>query len=187
MQPDFLSHAERDALAAVMLADTGELAGIFGDDLEGKANPEVRRAWEVDVPEHLTALVEARMSAVRPALEAHFGARLREPDGLAYLRYPPGAFYRAHRDRRATPDSSNTHLRAVSVVLFVNDPRGNPAYSGGQLRFYGVLGEGPLEDVGLDAEPEGGTLVAFPSTVLHEVTPVFDGVRFSVVTWFLDD
>ena len=126
MQPDFLSHAERDALAAVMLADTGELAGIFGDDLEGKANPEVRRAWEVDVPEHLTALVEARMSAVRPALEAHFGARLREPDGLAYLRYPPGAFYRAHRDRRATPDSSQHALARRLGRPLRERPAGEP-------------------------------------------------------------
>ena len=36
----------------------------------------------------------------------------------------------------------------------------------------------------IDIVPEEGLLVAFPATVLHEVTRVGDAVRDAVVDWF---
>ena len=35
-----------------------------------------------------------------------------------------------------------------------------------------------------DIVPRAGTLVAFPATVLHEVTRVEDAIRDAVVDWF---
>lgn len=174
------------ALATCMLANTGELGGIFGDAPDGAPNPEVRRAFEVDVPQDLTDAVESRLPRLGAELEEHFGIRLREPEAPAYLRYPQGAFYLPHTDRRKTPDESDTHRRAISVVLFVNGPGEDPPFEGGRLRFYGLLGEGALAELGIDVEPQGGTLIAFPSTLLHEVTRIESGVRCSVVGWFLE-
>jgi predicted 2-oxoglutarate/Fe(II)-dependent dioxygenase YbiX len=104
---------------------------------------------------------------------------------VAAVRYPPGAFYGRHRDAARFPDVHGLHRRAVSVVIFVNSGGGNPAaeFTGGCLRLY-ELGEGAADDA-VDIEPEAGTLVAFPSTLLHEVTAVDAGERYSLVAWLL--
>jgi predicted 2-oxoglutarate/Fe(II)-dependent dioxygenase YbiX len=39
-------------------------------------------------------------------------------------------------------------------------------------------------EVPLDVVPVAGTLVAFPSHVLHEVLPVTAGIRDAIVDWF---
>ena len=179
----FLSPDECKALAASMLADGGEQARVFGDGGDGAVAPDVRRAWEIDVAADCRQAVEQRLCDLRPALEAHFRTRLVDPDTPAYLRYAEGGLYRPHRDRLETPDPSGAERRAVSVVVFVNGPLDEPGFSGGQLRFYGLLGSGPLAEMGIDAEPQSGTLIAFPSTLLHEVTAVERGVRLTLATW----
>lgn len=183
---DFLSPAEGRRLAARMVAERGERAAVFGDAPGGALDLEVRRAWEVDVPAEFSSVIEQRLRDLRRDLEAHFHLRLDDPDVPSYLRYPPGAFYKAHRDRRESEDPTGANRRAVSVVVFVNGPADATGFGGGNLRFYGLLGDGPLAEVGIDAEPEAGTLIAFLSTIEHEVTTVLRGVRCSIVSWFTD-
>jgi SM-20-related protein len=95
-------------------------------------------------------------------LETHFAA------------YPPGAFYRRHRDQQT---ESNT--RVVSCVLYLNSDW--KADDGGQLRLY----LGPEESAKYqDVLPEGGTLVCFMSDRFwHEVLPAAR-VRLSLTGWF---
>jgi predicted 2-oxoglutarate/Fe(II)-dependent dioxygenase YbiX len=186
VQDRFLSLDECRAFAMHMRSGSGEQASVFGESSAGTVAVDVRRAWEVAVPRDHQAVVEERLEALRPALESHFAVALDRADEPSFVRYPPGAFYRAHRDRRETPDASRAHRRAVSAVIFVNGPHDDVGFSGGRLRFYGLLGNGPLADVGIDAEPNAGTLIAFPSTLVHEVTTVEDGLRLSIVTWFAD-
>ena len=180
----FLSPAECGDFATDMLAGAGEHATIFGDSASGTVAGDVRRAWDVDVPRDRQTLVDERLHALRPELESHFSVALAIPEAPSFVRYPQGAFYRPHRDRRQTPDASRADRRAVSVVIFVNGPLGELGFSGGQLRFYGLLGDGPLAEVGIDAEPAAGTLVAFDSTLEHEVTTVEHGTRLTIVTWY---
>ena len=180
----FLSREECRALTAHMLAETGERAAVFDDAVEGALDSEVRRAWELDVPADQAAAIVQRLRDVRPDLEAHFGVPLDPPEAPSYLRYPVGAFYKVHRDRRESSDPTRANHRAVSVVIFVNGPQDASGFSGGNLRFYGLLGDGALADVGIDAEPQAGTLIAFASTLEHEVTMVERGVRCSIVSWF---
>ena len=94
--------------------------------------------------------------------EAHFAA------------YPPGAFYRRHRDQQTGPNA-----RVVSCVLYLNsDWKGD---DGGQLRLY----LGPEQSANYqDVSPEGGTLVCFMSERFwHEVLPAAR-VRLSLTGWF---
>ena len=51
-------------------------------------------------------------------------------------------------------------------------------------KFGGVLRLYPDDREPVDIVPEEGLLVAFPATVLHEVTRVGDAVRDAVVDWF---
>ena len=180
----FLSPDECRDFAAGMMSGAAEHATISGDSAQGAVAADVRRAWEVDVTRDRQALIDERLHALLPELESHFATRLATPEAASFVRYPEGAFYRAHRDRRETPDESHAERRAVSVVIFVNGPHGPLPFAGGQLRFYGLLGDGPLADVGIDAEPAAGTLVAFDSMLQHEVTTVEQGTRLTIVTWY---
>ena len=145
---------------------------------------EVRRAWEVDLPEDLHDLLTDRIDSLRPDLEIFFSVRLEPCDAVAAVRYPPGAFYRTHRDASRGPDALDLHRRAVSVVVFANTGAPHPVaeFTGGCLRLHELAGApARIHDI----VPLAGTLVAFRSTQLHEVLPVQTGTRVSVVTWLL--
>lgn len=175
---------DRGTVAALVAdADTAPgLDAVVEDADAPRVRREIRVAEELDGVHAWMRDCDARLEALRPALERHFGVPLGRAEPAGLLRYPTGGYYRPHRDRSSgTP---GTRDRAVSVVIFVNDREGGSRYEGGALRIFGLLGPGPLAEVGLDVEPEAGTLLAFRSEWLHEVTPVSAGVRFTIVTWF---
>jgi SM-20-related protein len=95
-------------------------------------------------------------------LEAHFAA------------YPPGAFYRRHRDQQ-----TGSSGRVVSCVLYLNSEW--TAEDGGQLRLF----LDPKDTASYqDVLPEGGKLVCFMSERFwHEVLPAAR-VRLSLTGWF---
>src|SRR5919106_537201 len=144
----FLSDSEWRAIAGEMLSDAGEQATIFDKSASAAVAPDVRRAWEVDVAPDHQLLIAERLRELQPALAAHFATALGDSEPVSFLRYPEGAFYRIHRDRRETVDPTHAERRAVSVVVFVNGAGGDSGFSGGHLRFYGLLGEGELADIG---------------------------------------
>jgi SM-20-related protein len=89
-----------------------------------------------------------------------------------YAVYPPGAFYRKHRDRFTDNDE-----RMLSSVLYLN-PEWSDA-QGGQLRLYDAN-----DDPCVDILPRLGTFVLFRSeTVPHEVLPATHH-RYSLTAWF---
>lgn len=67
----------------------------------------------------------------------------------------------------------NSHNRKLSFVLQLSDPS---EYEGGELKLH--VGNSPIV-----VEKRRGLSVFFPSYVLHEVTPVTKGERYSLVAW----
>jgi predicted 2-oxoglutarate/Fe(II)-dependent dioxygenase YbiX len=53
------------------------------------------------------------------------------------------------------------------------------------LTFYGLLPGPAWERIGFPLRGEEGLLVAFRSEILHEVTAVRQGDRYTIVTWFV--
>jgi PKHD-type hydroxylase len=64
-------------------------------------------------------------------------------------------------------------VRKLSISIQLTNPE---EYEGGELYLYD-------EDKGTLMSKEQGTLIIFPSYVLHEVMPVTKGERNSLVTW----
>jgi SM-20-related protein len=180
---DFLPRDRLRTIAPLLEAAPGELAAIqpvTGGGLS--ADETVRRAWEIELTDDLHDDLVCRIRAVHAQLESFFAQPLHPCDAIAALRYPPGAFYRTHRDVAAQPDANQLHRRAVSIVLFLNSgaPVPQAAFTGGALRLHETdEARGSWRDV----VPIAGTLIAFRSDVLHEVLPVATGTRLSVVTW----
>jgi PKHD-type hydroxylase len=54
-------------------------------------------------------------------------------------------------------------------------------YEGGELKFH-IKHDANKEEFYI-AKKEKGTIIFFPSFILHEVTPVTKGVRYSLVSW----
>jgi len=179
----FLDDEERQRIVLAIGGASGEPAEVLTADRGLSHDERARRAYDVPLPDELQDALIDRIESLRPAIEAVFGLRLQPCDGLSALRYPPGGFYGPHRDRLDTPDPLGLHLRRVSVVVFVNGPDDSAPFVGGHLRFYETFEELGGAATGLDMEPEGGTLVAFRSEMLHEVRPVEAGERYTLVTW----
>jgi len=65
--------------------------------------------------------------------------------------------------------------RKISVIIQLSDPED---YEGGQFEFESCWEQPLKEDL-----MKKGTVIAFPSFILHRVTPVTKGVRKSLVGW----
>ena len=177
-EPGFLAPAECAAVRRGMDLGSAEEAEVLSDGIQVQAA--VRFARFLDPDPVLIRSVEARLDGCRERVVTALGLPLREREGAGFIRYPPGGFYRAHRDRGEDPDWEGAARRAVALVLFLNTSRATGQlgeFDGGILRLF-------LTDGEVDVVPEAGLLVAFPADVLHEVTEVRGGTRDTVVDWF---
>jgi predicted 2-oxoglutarate/Fe(II)-dependent dioxygenase YbiX len=141
----------------------------------------VRRTLSIEVDQKTLAAVEQSLESGRLRLSELIGMTLGVREGSGFLRYLPGGFYRPHRDRGDVSSWPGAAHRQLAVVVFLSTAReaGDPeGFTGGVLRLY------PDDSDPIDIVPEEGLLVAFPATVLHEVTRVGDAVRDAVVDWF---
>ena len=92
-------------------------------------------------------------------------------EGFQFTNYEaPSGKYGKHVDR-----GINTPVRKLSMSIQLTDPK---EYEGGELKLYD--GEDNQANV---MDKTQGTLILFPSYVLHEVMPVTKGERNSLVTW----
>jgi len=87
-----------------------------------------------------------------------------------YLRYDEHGHYRDHIDSRMEPGNI---VRKLTVLAFLNDD-----FEGGKL-YLKISGEKVYP------HQKKGTVIAFPSFIMHGVEPVISGVRRSIVTWLL--
>jgi len=92
-------------------------------------------------------------------------------EGFQFTNYEaPSGKYGKHVDR-----AMNIPVRKLSISIQLTNPE---EYEGGELKLY----DGNDEE-GITMDKTQGTLILFPSYVLHEVMPVTKGERNSLVTW----
>ena len=99
--------------------------------------------------------IDQRMRNIRSDLDRNYYEQLQ------LTRYNQGGFFRIHADNGDTP-------RKLSATVILQN-----AEQGGQLAFEKV------PDIPLDA----GDAVFFDANVMHEVKPVMQGTRYSLVRW----
>ena len=93
-------------------------------------------------------------------------ADVQEDTGYELLRYKTGGFYSEHTD------SFLQAPRLVSCSFALNDN-----YKGGEFAFF---------DKEIKYKLSKGDALMFPSTFMypHQIMPVTEGVRYSIITWF---
>jgi len=185
VEPGFLTDPDLSRVRAAVLGAPGT-RGEISKSTGTIVDTTIRDVTDVEVPREIASLVEARVRALRQRLEAYIGSRVVPDLSVSFLRYGPTGHYRAHRDRADNKQTEEAR-RLLSVVLFLNDARSEVGFRGGQLRLYGLMGTGSHEQIGFDMDPEAGTLIAFDSTLMHEVVEISHGVRCAAVCWFLEE
>lgn len=150
----------------------------------GEVNFAIRRdqiQWvdREESPESMRRILN-QYRALLPAINSTCYLGLKSVEPMLAI-YPPGAFYRRHRDRFRR----KAH-RVVSLVLYLNE-QWTPE-DGGELVIYpepdGVAG-GDADERIVVVEPHAGRLVVFLSELEHEVR-VTNVPRYSLTAWLLD-
>lgn len=123
-------------------------------------NFEVRKLLDVELHQQLLKVVE-KYSQEFP----HFCPNI--DTGYELLKYETGQFYTQHTD------SFINQQRSISCSLTLNDD-----FIGGEFAFF---------DREILIRNSIGSVIVFPSNFMypHEVMPVIEGTRYSIVTWYV--
>jgi predicted 2-oxoglutarate/Fe(II)-dependent dioxygenase YbiX len=189
---EFLSPEVCASLRGEMQAATGAPATVADEEGGDDAVDETyRRTKQAKVSPATAARIEGELLKAIRRLAKHFERALVGVQQPQFLLYREGDFFRAHPDDSKKPDAPDfVRRRSVSAVVFLNGvtPADPDGYSGGSLTFYGLMDDDTSEDsVGLALAGETGLLVAFSSDLVHSVSPITAGERYTLVSWFFED
>jgi SM-20-related protein len=176
---DFLDAQLREAILAQLRIAGAEPATVYGSSTGAAVQPRVRSVRRVDVSPELQQLVLDNFLARKPEIEKHFAVTLDTCEPPQFLRYEPGDFFVAHQDGNTSLLRDESRFRRISVVVFLN-----AEYEGGVLTLHGAY---PDYNVRHPLVGDPGSLVAFRSETTHEVTPVTQGERYTIVSWYRSD
>ena len=171
------------------MAAAGEVAAtVRGTDRTYAVDRESRRTGWAEVSEETSSVVHDRLIALRTEVEQVFGVGVTGVQPPQFLRYGEGDFFAAHQDRSSDRKGAQfAQERQVSAVIFLNDETTDHApesYEGGALTLFGLMDARDDQAIGLPVNGETGALIGFPSEMLHEVTPITRGERFTIVSWY---
>lgn len=166
----------------------GGPATVYREGAAGPVDERLRKTTRLMLSDETTEFVRRRLLERIEDVAKHFGVALDDCEPPQFLLYREGDFFVPHQDGN-TQQLQFDHLRVrrVSAVIFLNRESALPAtgsYVGGSLVFHAA-----------DAAPrdrarvfpligEPGLLVAFRSETTHEVIPVTNGERYSIVCWY---
>lgn len=186
--PGFLARDECRALIGEIEASYQQQAEIWLGHEFG-VRPDSRLGMIATLASDSEVFVQDRLWGAMPQLEQRYGCEISHVSGVTALIYRRGDHFAAHSDGGVEEDApSEVSRRRVSVVVALNDGAGErPDFTGGALHFYPGCppGSEPPRDENVAVRSQPGLLIAFPSPMVHRVTPVIDGCRYSLALWAL--
>ena len=117
------------------------------------------------------------------AESSHFyGCNLKDCEAIQYTKYEKGMFYGWHTDSALEISDLKNNVRDMSASLILSSDQ---EYEGGSLQMIlnNCISKDNIVTPHDVQNQKQGTLIIFPSNVLHQVTPVTSGIRKSIVLW----
>lgn len=166
----------------------GEAALVTRANGATSVDENARRTLSVAGDRQSLAELAPRLAALKPGLEERFETPLSGFQNPHFLCYRAGDFFRAHLDNANDPRQPiEITSRRVAIVIFLNGQSVHATdgkYRGGELVFYNPTAPSP-DRTRILLRGEQGLLVAFAANHVHEVLPVLQGRRFTLVTWYV--
>ncbi len=165
----FLPH-EIDKIISLWDDDKTIKATLGGDEKEYDDELRQSSVMFLDDSQEMQWIYEKlKMIAISANQERYWFDLLGFHQELQLTRYSEGDFFDWHLDFGAAEISA----RKLSVTVQLSDP---DEYEGGDLEFM-------INHKTVKAPREKGTIVVFPSFIMHRVTPITKGTRQSIVGW----
>jgi len=154
---------------------------VVGQPLDSRLNSEIRKSKTKFLHKSTNEFNDVFDQLWKLALQANqewFNVHITKLDYLQLGQYNSSerGEYKSHQDVFWMSQDTGYH-RKLSCVVQLTDPQ---CYHGGDLVFDKL--ESSLPDA-VELRNQG-TVIFFPSTVYHHVTPVEQGIRHSLVAWF---
>ena len=174
-------------LAEMRSAQSGP-ATVYGAVPSGVVDDRVRKATRIVPSPETTEFIKQRLLERKQVVEEYFRVSLSECEDPQFLRYGVGDFFVAHQDgNTGLLKFDRERIRSVSVVIFLSNQSEVPEsgdYCGGSLILYELGDYTRSTNRSVHLCGEVGTLVAFRPETTHEVAPVTEGERYSIVCWY---
>jgi PKHD-type hydroxylase len=169
---NFFTESECDTIINLGEERNPKFAQIYTGNPSGDVNNEIRNCGVSWIrPESDTFWIFQKIQhAVSEINEQHYRFSIQWGEDCQFTKYDSSyqGFFRKHLD---IVGFSGEAARKISVSILLNDN-----YDGGDLNIY-------TDETPFTVKKSKGTLVIFPSFLLHEVTPVISGTRYSLVNW----
>jgi predicted 2-oxoglutarate/Fe(II)-dependent dioxygenase YbiX len=171
---DVMTHNDCDTLITELSKLNAKTATIGSEDENISVDKTIRNVSKIDLPTYKG--VGAILTAVGiDANQQRWKFDIKKSNQCEFLNYPAGGGrYKGHIDTFLTNSPKNLiECRKLTVLAFLNDD-----FTGG--KFFLQVGSERIYP------PQSkGTVLVFPSFILHGVEDVIEGERYSVVTWLV--
>ena len=168
----FFTDAECDTIIEIGEKLKPSFGTIYNGKPGGTADGDVRKcgvSW-IRPSEDTSWIFQKIQLAVININEEHYKFSIQWGEDCQFTKYDSSyqGFFSKHLD---IVGFSGEAARKISISVILNDD-----YEGGDLNIY-------TDEAPFVAKKSRGTLIMFPSFLLHEVTPVISGTRYSLVNW----
>ena len=179
---DFIQASECASLCHEMHAADTTQAEILKESLHTECLDEkIRQTQYCQISDSAQNSINQRLMNLKPALERHFQTPLADDfEHAKFLKYNKGDFFSPHTDAQ--------YQRKINITINLNSAQSATSelgFTGGELRLYGLIQQAGFANKGIAAPAHAGCLIAYPVDIVHEVTPITQGKRLSIVSRFL--
>jgi PKHD-type hydroxylase len=149
-----------------------EFGSIYNGKPGGAKNGDVRRcgvSW-IKPSDDTSWIFQKIQHAVNEINQTYYKFSIQWGEDCQFTKYDSSyqGFFSKHLD---IVGFSGEAARKISISIILNED-----YDGGELKIY-------TDETPFIVKKSKGTLALFPSFLLHEVTPVTSGTRYSLVNW----
>ena len=133
-------------------------------------DPDIRSCLVSDIPIKKYLWVESKLTNALRQVNQYFKYDLDGYMDLQVIQYNVNSYFKPHLDIYSLDTDMQ---RKITFVIQLSKPED---YTGGELKLY-TKGDP-------DVVPKTqGTMIAFPSYLLHEVSPILSGQRYTSIGW----